>query len=132
MKLLLSSIIVGLAALLSIGTYLAIATDEITSQNILETDTTVIGQDIKYPSGPALIISKIVEIPIGAETGEHVHEYPMFAYMMEGEITVDYGENRTKTYLKGDSFMEAIDHVHDGKNTGSIPAEILIVLMEEK
>ena len=103
--------------------------EEVSSQTILDTDQTVIGQDISYPSGSPQIISKIVTIPVGAETGPHIHEYPMFGYIMKGEVTVDYGEQGIKTFVKGDSIVEAINYTHNGKNNGSEPVEILVVLI---
>ena len=115
----------------SLGVYFATATNEISSQTILDTDQTVIRQDIQYPSGSPQITSKIITIPIGAETGPHIHEYPMFAYIMKGEVTVDYGEQGIKTFVKGDSIVEAINYTHNGKNNGSEPAEILVVFMGE-
>ena len=124
-------IILVAVAFASIGGYFAIASDDISSQTILETSKTVIGQDIQYPSDSALIISKIITIPVNAETGFHLHEYPMFAYVMEGEITVDYGEHGTKTFLKGDSLVEAINYIHNGKNDGNKPAKILVVVMNK-
>jgi len=41
-----------LAVSVSLGAYFATATNEVSSQTILDTDQTVIGQDISYPSGP--------------------------------------------------------------------------------
>ena len=55
----------------------------------------------------------------------------MFAYIMEGEVTVDYGEQGIKTFVKGESIMEAINYTHNGKNNGDKPTEILVVLMGE-
>jgi quercetin dioxygenase-like cupin family protein len=52
----------------------------------------------------------------------------MFAYVLEGEITIDYGDHVTKTFVKGDSFVEAINYTHNGKNTGSESTKILTVL----
>ncbi len=128
-KLILAIIIV--IALSSVGIYYTIGQDqEITFETILITNQTVISQEIIYPSGPGLITSKIITIPIGAETGPHIHQSPMFGYMVDGEITVDYGENGSKTFVKGDGLMEAINYSHNGKNTGNIPAKILIVIME--
>jgi len=120
-----------LAVSVSLGAYFATATNEVSSQTILDTDQTVIGQDISYPSGSPQIISKIVTIPVGAETGPHIHEYPMFGYIMKGEVTVDYGEQGIKTFVKGDSIVEAINYTHNGKNNGSEPVEILVVLIGE-
>jgi quercetin dioxygenase-like cupin family protein len=121
-----------LAVSVSLGIYFATAANEISSQTILDTGKTVIGQDIQYPSGSPLITSEIVTIPVGAETGPHIHEYPMFGYMIEGEITVDYGDQGIKTFLKGDSLVEAINYTHNGKNTGNEPAKILVVVIGEK
>jgi len=112
--------------------FLGSTTKEISSQTILDTDQTVIGQQIQYPFGSPKITSKIVTIPVGAETGPHIHEYPMFAYIMKGEVTVDYGEKGFKTFVKGDSIVEAINYIHNGKNNGGEPTEILIVLMSEE
>lgn len=120
-----------LAVTLMIGIYFATASEEITSKTILETGYTVIGQEIQYPSGPAVITSKIITVPVGAETGFHIHKYPMFGYIMNGEITVDYGEHGIKTFTKGDSLVEAINYTHNGKNNGNEPAKILVVLMAE-
>ncbi len=108
-----------------------LTSDDVSSLTILDTDKTVIGQDISYPSGSPQIVSKIVTIPVGAETGTHIHEYPMFAYVLEGEIIVDYGDQGIKTFAKGDSLIEAINFDHNGKNMGNEPAEILVVLMGE-
>ena len=113
----------------SVGVYFVTGANDISVQTILETDKTVIGQDISYPSGSPLITSKIVTIPVGAETGPHIHEFPMFAYIMEGEVTVDYGKQGIKKFVKGESIVEAINYTHNGKNNGSEPTEILVVLM---
>ncbi len=105
--------------------------DDVSSQTILDTGMTVIGQDISYPSGSPQITSKIVTIPVGAETGPHTHEYPLIGYVIEGEVTVDYGDQGIKTFVKGDSFVEAINYTHNGKNNGDEPTEILVVLVGE-
>lgn len=129
------SIIILSGALVSAGVYFIVTVDnddnDITAQTILDTGKTVIGQDIVYPSGSPQITSKIVTIPVGAETGPHTHEYPMFGYVMEGEITVDYGGEGIKKFIKGDSLIEAINYTHNGKNTGDKPAKILVVVMGE-
>ena len=127
------ALIVGISVIVSAVLYVSYVTgvNEVSSQTILETNQTVIGQDISYPVGSPQIISKIVTIPVGAETGPHIHEYPMFAYIMEGEVSVDYGEQGIKTFLKGESIVEAINYTHNGKNNGKEPTKILVVLMAE-
>jgi quercetin dioxygenase-like cupin family protein len=53
----------------------------------------------------------------------------MFAYILDGEITVDYGDRGKRTYRKGDAFMEAMDVPHFGADTGTLPVRILAVFM---
>lgn len=122
-------VIISSAIVTLLGSYFVIASSELSSQTILETGKTTINQNIQYPSGSPLITSKIITVPVGAETGQHIHEYPMFAYVLEGEIIVDYVDQGTKTFVKGDSFVEAINYTHNGKNTGREPTKILTVLI---
>lgn len=97
---------------------------------LLNTSQTNIGQPIAYPTGaPAKIVSAIVTMLPGEETGWHKHDVPMFGYIIEGEVTVDYGTKGTHVYRQGDAVMEAVDWPHNGRNTGKVPARILAVFM---
>jgi quercetin dioxygenase-like cupin family protein len=53
----------------------------------------------------------------------------VFGYVLEGEITVDYGPHGKRVFRKGDPLMEAIDTAHDGHNTGEGVARVLAVFM---
>lgn len=98
--------------------------------SLLNTSQTIIGQGITYPTGaPAKVVSAIVTMLPGEETGWHKHDVPMFGYIIEGEVTVDYGAKGTRVYRQGDAVMEAIDWPHNGRNTGKVPARILAVFM---
>lgn len=94
---------------------------------LLSTSKSVIGQPLAYPEGTPKITSAIVTMVPGQETGWHRHEVPLFAYILEGELTVDYGPHGKKIYKTGDSFVEAFRSEHNGKNTGTTPARILAV-----
>lgn len=96
-------------------------------QILLQSSTSVIGQKFSYPAGPAEITAAIVTMAPGQETGPHIHVAPLFAYVLEGEVTVDYGEAGKRTYRTGDSLIEAFETVHDGKNTGSGRTRLLVV-----
>jgi quercetin dioxygenase-like cupin family protein len=97
---------------------------------LLSTEKTVLGQTLAYPAGaPAKVTAAIVAMQPGAETGWHQHDVPLFGYMLEGELTVDYGAKGTRVYRKGDALMEAIDVPHNGRNTGAGVARILAVFM---
>lgn len=96
-------------------------------QILLQSTKTVIGQKFSYPDGPAEITAAIVTMAPGQETGPHIHRVPLFAYVLEGEVTVDYGDAGTRTYRTGDSLIEAFETVHDGKNTGPGRTRLLVV-----
>jgi quercetin dioxygenase-like cupin family protein len=89
----------------------------------------VLGHPLSYPEGEVNITSAIVTIPPGGSTGLHKHEVPLFAHILEGELTVDYGEGRINTYRAGDSVFEAMDVPHNGVNTGAVPMKLLAVYM---
>lgn len=100
------------------------------SVKLLETGTTVAGEPIAYPAtGPAKVTALVVTIAPGAETVLHHHPAPMFAYILEGEVKVDYGAAGQRTFHAGDSFMEAMNQPHKGINTGTLPVRILAVSM---
>ena len=94
---------------------------------LVSSNESVIGEAIAYPQGPARITAAIVTMQPGQKTGWHRHDVPLFAYILEGEITVDYGEAGQRTYQTGDSFIEAFRSNHNGENTGSGIARILAV-----
>jgi len=101
-----------------------------TVASLLSTGQTILSQPIAYPTqSPAKIVSAIVTMLPGEETGWHQHDVPMFGYILEGEVTVTYAGKGTNVYRQGDALMEAIDIPHNGRNTGKIPARILAVFM---
>lgn len=88
---------------------------------------TIIGQSFQYPAGSATITSALIEMKPGQSTGWHHHETPLFAMVLEGELTVDYGVNGTRVYRKNDRFVEAFRTSHNGINTGKSIVRILAV-----
>ena len=94
---------------------------------LIATGDTVIGQPFAYPAGKAKVTAAIVAVPPGGETGWHEHAVPLFAYILAGTLTVDYGDKGTRTYKPGDSLMEAMNWPHNGTNKGDVPVRILAV-----
>jgi quercetin dioxygenase-like cupin family protein len=100
------------------------------SAPLLSTGTTIVGETITYPSGaPAHINASIINLAPGEKTIVHKHGVPLFAYMLQGELTVDYGQHGKRTYRAGMAFMEAMAVEHFGTNTGTEPVRILAVYM---
>ncbi len=84
---------------------------------LLSSGTSVIGQPISYPGGTPQITAAVVTMMPGAQTGWHTHDVPLVAYVLEGQVTVDYGPAGTRTYRPGDAFIEAYKTKHNGANT---------------
>jgi len=97
---------------------------------VLSTGNTVTVEPIRYPSGaPAEITAVEITLQPGQQTGWHTHAVPLFGYILEGELTVDYGTKGQRTYRKGDGFAEAMNEAHDGRNMGQNPVKILAVFI---
>jgi quercetin dioxygenase-like cupin family protein len=96
---------------------------------LLQSGTDVLGAPLVYPEGAPDVTAAIVTVPPGGETGLHRHEVPLFAYILEGELTVDYGDRGKKTYRAGEAVLEAQDWPHNGTNTGAVPMKLLAVYM---
>ncbi|UYP67370.1 cupin domain-containing protein [Thalassobacter stenotrophicus] len=94
---------------------------------LLQSETTIIGQPIVYPEGTAQITAAIVTMQPGQVTGWHQHEAPLTAHMLQGELTVDYGDNGKRVYSEGDTLIEALGSRHNGENTGDDIARIFVV-----
>lgn len=99
-------------------------------EKLLDTSTTVLGQPLHYPEGGTpKVTAVIVTMKPGEKTAEHLHEAPLFGYVLEGELTVYYDGHGKKVYRTGDALMEAMNVWHLGENTGTTPMRILAVFM---
>ena len=97
---------------------------------VLSTGKTVTDEPIVYPTGaPAKIIAVEITLEPGQQTGWHQHPVPLFGYILEGELTVDYGARGRRTFRKGDGLAEAMDEAHNGHNAGREPVKILAVFI---
>ncbi|MFO0993347.1 MAG: cupin domain-containing protein [Hyphomicrobiales bacterium] len=96
---------------------------------LLSTSQTVIGQPIVYPQGVPKVTAAIITVEPGKETGLHLHRVPLFAYILSGELTVDYGPDGKRTFSQGSAFLEAFNSDHNGRNTGEVATRILAVFM---
>jgi quercetin dioxygenase-like cupin family protein len=92
-----------------------------------QADRTVLGQPLAYPSGTAEVSSSIVTLPPHAQTGRHRHLAPMYAYVLEGAVTVSYDDGTEKVLSAGSALIEAQDVWHNGRNDGDTDVRILVV-----
>ena len=98
------------------------------STPILQSSVTNAGGRITYPATDSAEVTALrVGIGPGGEKGRHMHLYPAFVYVLEGAIEVEIEGGGSHSYKAGDSFVEAINAWHNGKNRGSTPAKLLVV-----
>ena len=106
---------------------------EVLLEQIIKTDTTSIGQKIIYPQfqNNEVTILKVT-IPPGKSTGWHKHDFPVFAYVQEGTLTVEIENKKTMTFGTNSSFSEVIDLKHNGVNNGKVNVVLIAFFMGEK
>ena len=99
---------VGLAGAVGLGCGVALGrTGYPPLEVLLQGSETVLGQEVAYPAGEPVVTAAIVTMAPGQETGWHAHEAPLFAWMLAGELTVDYGPDGARVYRAGDALLEA-------------------------
>ena len=93
-------------------------------------ELTTLDQPIAYPKKtPAQVTSYVTTLEPGQETGWHRHRVPLFVYVLEGSVSVEYDAGVVKDYPAGSAFMEAEDIWHNGTNKGEDAVRILTVYM---
>jgi quercetin dioxygenase-like cupin family protein len=93
---------------------------------ILKTTTTTGHYPAKYlnTEKPEITVMK-VEIKPGAETGWHSHPVPLYAYVLEGDLTVEVKGGKTYQFTAGDAIVEFVNVPHNGKNLGTMPVVLI-------
>lgn len=100
---------------------------------ILKTDSTSIGQKIVYPQVENAQVSIMkVTIPSGQSTGWHKHSFPVFAYVLQGTLTVKIEGGKNLHFAAGSSFSEVINTNHNGENNEKEDVVLIAFFMGEK
>jgi quercetin dioxygenase-like cupin family protein len=99
-------------------------------KELLRTGTSTIGEPLRYPAGAPSVRTVVVTLAPGETTAKHHHDVPVFIYMLEGEVSVDYEGHGKKVYRAGDAFMEAMAAPHAATNVGKTQVRILATFLE--
>ncbi|MCF8480885.1 MAG: cupin domain-containing protein [Rhodospirillum sp.] len=97
---------------------------------LLETSTHGDGVPLVYPAGTPLITSRITTFPPHSKTSVHRHLVPLYAYILEGELTIHPEGGPPRIFKKGDAFMETAGW-HYGENKTDKPIKLLAVYAGE-
>ena len=106
---------------------------ELILEPILKTDTTSIGQKIVYPSFANDEVTMLkITIPSGKSTGWHKHTFPVFAYVLQGTLTIEMEKRKALKFLPNTSFSEVINTFHNGINNGKENVVLIAFFIGEK
>jgi quercetin dioxygenase-like cupin family protein len=98
-----------------------------TSQPLFSTGEDTLGNPASYPeSAPPELTGALVTLPPGDSTGWHRHAVPTLAYLLSGELRVEYATGETRIFRAGDGLIEAQNVVHNGHNIGSEPVSLVV------
>lgn len=80
----------------------------------------------EYPNGqPEVTILRII-IPAGTTLPWHTHPVINAGVLISGELTVTTKSGKILEMKAGDPIVEVVDTWHYGKNTGRVPADIIV------
>lgn len=120
-------------AICCIGTARAQYKPGIKLDKLLKTDSTSIGQKIIYPVTDSAEVTMVkVTIPPGKSTGWHLHNVPVFAYVLQGTLTVKLESGKTLDFPTNSTFAEVINLLHNGTNNGTDDLVLIAVYMGVK
>lgn len=96
-------------------------------------EITIVDQRIAYPTkGVAQISSEITVLEAGQETGWLRNRVPVYVYILEGTLTVEFDAAVTREFSAGSAFVQAVKADYNGINKGTTPVRILTVAMGAK
>lgn len=96
------------------------------SEVLLKTTTTWGGEAIEWPEGTAEASMLRIEIPVGVETGMHLHPIPSFNYVQQGILEVTDEEGEMVRLEAGQGSAEIINEMHNGRSVGEEPVILVI------
>lgn len=98
----------------------------------MQPGVTVLDQRFEYPRGRPIITTRMLEIEPGNSTEWHYHAIPVVVTVISGQIVIDYGSMGTRTFVAGDSYIEAINTCHAVSVRGSELARIHSVFLSKQ
>ena len=100
---------------------------------LLKTTQTTLGQPLSYLKTDSAEVTVLhVLIPPGKETGWHKHPVPGYGYVISGTLTMEMEGNKTVTFGSGSAIVETLNTLHNGKNLGVEPVEMVVFFTGEK
>ncbi len=99
---------------------------------VLRSSTTDTGQALEFPPGPNEITAVLVELAPGGKHDRHLHPVPIFAYVLEGTMTLAVEGRGEIAYPAGTAHLEPVNTWHMDLNRGTTPVRWVAVFMGQK
>lgn len=91
---------------------------------------TITGKPIQYPdTDMPLIVGRLIEFQPGEETGWHKHPVPTYTHVIDGTLTIEFEDGTREDHHAGNGFLDAMDVWHTGKNMGTTPLRVVVVVL---
>lgn len=95
------------------------------AEDLLKSQTSWDGGEIRYPSGQAEITSFILRLDARGTPRFHCHPVPTFGYVLKGKVEIETKDGKKTILKQGESAIEVMRTVHRGRALGG-PAEIVV------
>ena len=90
----------------------------------------VLKQDMSIPDHEGVMA--LVELAPGVAEGRHTHNAEVFAFVLEGTISLENEGFPTATLKAGDAFHISFGKIHQATNNGNVTAKLAAVFVAEK
>jgi quercetin dioxygenase-like cupin family protein len=77
-------------------------------------------------------VMALVELPPGSQEGRHTHPAEVYAFVLEGTVSLEIEGQPTATLKAGDIFYLAPGKIHQAINNGKVTAKLAAVFVAEK
>jgi quercetin dioxygenase-like cupin family protein len=81
------------------------------------------------PTVPFDVVQLIVDFPVGARVGRHVHGGPGYITMLDSEMTMIIGADAPRAFAPNESFVEPFRIVAEGANLSAAPASLIVTYL---
>jgi quercetin dioxygenase-like cupin family protein len=109
------------------------ADSEVQSMELLRTSQSWNEMDLPdYPQGkPELVAVKYI-IPPGKKLGWHHHVAMNHGVLVQGELTINSQDGKTKVLRAGEVVVEMVDAIHHGVNNGTDPVVLYMFYLSQE
>ena len=118
--------VLALGLLMLAGNAGADTAPPVTVKTLITTTKTDIGQPLVLPKRDPELIVSTYDIAPGAKLARHEHPFSRYAYVLQGDIAVQFDDGSQKRYHAGDVIVEAVNTWHFGMNVGTQPVRLVV------